>query len=246
MQATAFVSGGFVPEAVRGTVNNGTFHIVDWYPTFARLAGVDGTDDPPVPPLPVDPAQPDRDIYQGNQSYPGVDGRDIWDQLTGANSSAVHPSLWLSAEALIKDGRFKLVVAQPRPELMSGKAERQEHEGDGWRQPDGTWVSTDTSNHRSCRTFHRRHGFRPCLFDLDADPREEHDLAHEQPELLAQLWTELNITALTKFDSRSPKALLGVCNKECTKEHFGTKHGPTCGVPGCFKPDKEAEADNYV
>ena len=31
MRVAAFVSGGFVPEALRGTNNSHTSHVVDWY-----------------------------------------------------------------------------------------------------------------------------------------------------------------------------------------------------------------------
>ena len=59
----AFVSGGLVPEALRGTTNDMRFHIVDWYPTFCFLAGVDGSDDSPTPPKAIDPALgPGQDI----------------------------------------------------------------------------------------------------------------------------------------------------------------------------------------
>ena len=40
----AFISGGVVPSQRRGTVLTGYVSIVDWYSTFASLAGVDPTD----------------------------------------------------------------------------------------------------------------------------------------------------------------------------------------------------------
>ena len=46
LKTAAFVSGGLIPAAVRGTVSDVNFHIVDWYPTFCVLAGVDPRDDP--------------------------------------------------------------------------------------------------------------------------------------------------------------------------------------------------------
>ena len=42
-------------QALRGTTNDMRFHIVDWYPTFCFLAGIDGSDDSPVPPRAIDP-----------------------------------------------------------------------------------------------------------------------------------------------------------------------------------------------
>ena len=76
MRVAAFVSGGLIPEHLRGTSNNMRFHIVDWCecskpawaatvattltlrtdPTFCYLAGIDGSDDSPTPPKPIDPA----------------------------------------------------------------------------------------------------------------------------------------------------------------------------------------------
>ena len=44
IRATAFVSGGFIPPALRGTRNDGIISIADWYSTFCKLAGVDPTD----------------------------------------------------------------------------------------------------------------------------------------------------------------------------------------------------------
>ena len=63
MRVTAFLAGGLLPENVRGTHSDAFVHVVDWYPTLCKLAGVDPTDDPPVAPLPVDPTRPDLDIY---------------------------------------------------------------------------------------------------------------------------------------------------------------------------------------
>lgn len=60
MRVTAFVSGGLIPQALRGTSNDIRFHIVDWYPTFCRLVGISSFDGSPTPPEPVDPTNPDK------------------------------------------------------------------------------------------------------------------------------------------------------------------------------------------
>ena len=67
MRVAAFVSGGLIPAALRGTSNDQRFHIVDWYPTFCHLAGIDSNDDSPTPPKAIDPALgPSQDIYGNN------------------------------------------------------------------------------------------------------------------------------------------------------------------------------------
>ena len=41
----AFLAGGLIPPARRGTVNDQLMHVSDWYVTFSSMAGVDPTDD---------------------------------------------------------------------------------------------------------------------------------------------------------------------------------------------------------
>jgi len=68
IRVNAFASGGYLPDAVRGTQLNSTIHIADWYRTFAALAGVDPTDD-----------------WAAASGLPPIDSLDVWPMLTGAN-----------------------------------------------------------------------------------------------------------------------------------------------------------------
>jgi arylsulfatase A-like enzyme len=43
-RATAFIVGGLVPQALRGTNSSSIISIVDWYATLSTLAGVDPSD----------------------------------------------------------------------------------------------------------------------------------------------------------------------------------------------------------
>lgn len=70
VRVSAFISGGYVPLAARGGVFTGLMHIADWYPTLARLAGVD----------PADEGAEERGV-------PPVDGTDQWDFVTVPNGS---------------------------------------------------------------------------------------------------------------------------------------------------------------
>jgi len=52
IRTAAFLSGGYLPQSLHGTVNSEFVHITDWYRTFAELAGSSGDDNltglPPV------------------------------------------------------------------------------------------------------------------------------------------------------------------------------------------------------
>ena len=259
MRTTAFVSGGFVPAHLRGTKNGANMHLVDWYPTFCHLAGVDPTDDPPLPPLPADPANPFANIY-GEHSFPPLDGVNLWPVLTAGSSAApdaAHPTLVLSKEVILA-GRYKLLVSQPYFKTQNN----------GWKGRDGTWRAPNASESVSCMSQDLPPGESffpvpttgrlPCLFNLRADPGEHRDLASENVDLVTKLWAQLNASVGTQRDcsgwaypkphvvpgpaqpgggtSCSPPALLGACNVDCAQAKwraYGTPDGPMCGVPGC-------------
>eukprot|EP00756_Hemistasia_phaeocysticola_P052303 Hpha_TRINITY_DN27519_c0_g1::TRINITY_DN27519_c0_g1_i1::g.86225::m.86225 len=235
MRTMTFISGGLVPQALRGTTNNGTYHVVDWYPTFCRLAGgTNCTDASPEKPLPVDPSDPSKDIYRGAgaECWPSVDGIDIWDAITKDDKKAkARPYLWLSEQVMIKDGRYKIVVAQQNPKVTNSGPMP------GWRNADGNWTTKGLEiDGPGCGlAFRNRDHFVPCLFDLNADEREENDLSASKPRLLENLWTELNTTQLSNYSSRTPAALLGVCDETCAAAHWKAEYGaslkgPICGV----------------
>merc|ERR1712086_323385 len=233
MRTQTFISGGLVPTALRGSTNNATYHIADWHPTFCKLSGsTDCTDNSAVAPLPVNVADPTKDIY-GTDAFPPLDGTDIWPQLT-AETPQSRPYMWLSAEVMIKDGRYKLLTAQQNPKITNSPPMT------GWRQQDNSWVDGGELDGAGCGVaFRVREHFKPCLFDLSVDEREQHDLSLQMPELVQEIWSQLNRTALTAFLSRSPNSLEGKCTPRCAVKKwnalYGTKsgQGPICDVPGC-------------
>lgn len=197
-----------------------------------------------MPPLPADPSQPGRDLYRNGSSWPAVDGRDVWPQLLGLGGGAAPPvpahndTLWLSRETMLaQNGRYKIVVAQPDPSTMNAQSLNQ-----GWKCGDNrcTGVSekwqTPTAAQCACGCAYKdRSRFAPCLFDLEQDPREQHDLGAAMPELLAALWAKLNTTNLEYYGlDHSPPELLGKCDAACAKKVYGTAEAPICGVPGCL------------
>jgi arylsulfatase A-like enzyme len=244
MRTAAFVSGGLIPAALRGTTNGVTAHVVDWWPTFAVLAGTAARDDPPTPPLAGDHADPYRNIY-GEASFPPLDGVDLWPLLTEPGKHAIdaaHAHLVLTKEVLIA-ANYKLLVAQPYFKSQNN----------GWKDLNGTW-SSDNGGAPPMDCVHQtlspaesffpvphNASLRPCLFDIRKDPSERHNVAAQFPAIVEELWAALNATLLTQRDCSgwsyrstpggipgpmqadpkgnttgcSPPALLGVCARQC-------------------------------
>jgi hypothetical protein len=206
---------------------------VDWYPTFCYLSGsTNCSDDSRVKPRSIDPSRPGKDIY-GKQAFPGLDGKNVWHEIQ-AGRVPLREYLWLSSTVLIKGGKYKLVTAQQEPRITASPPMT------GWRQPDGTWVDGGALDGSGCGVaFKNRSNLKPCLFDLEHDEREEHDLSAEMPELMREIWAELNRTQLTAFSARTPRKMLGTCRKACADKKWthiyggGRSQGPICGVPGC-------------
>ena len=95
MRVAAFISGGFVPPALRGTTNSHTFmHVADWYPTLCGLAGADPTDD----------------VKGLDGVVRGIDGKDQWAQLTQGSMVQPHDYLPLEFDTIIQPSTgWKLV-----------------------------------------------------------------------------------------------------------------------------------------
>ena len=91
IRVNAFVSGGFLPAAVRGTKLEGIVHVADWYGTLSRLAGVDPTDD-----------------WAAASGLPPVDSLDVWPMLSGANLTSPRASFLVTRDLLVH-GRWKYV-----------------------------------------------------------------------------------------------------------------------------------------
>eukprot|EP01064_Diplonema_japonicum_P013579 TRINITY_DN2111_c2_g1_i1.p1 TRINITY_DN2111_c2_g1~~TRINITY_DN2111_c2_g1_i1.p1 ORF type:complete len:544 (+),score=167.27 TRINITY_DN2111_c2_g1_i1:47-1633(+) len=92
IRAAAFASGGYLPQAVRGTKQEGVVHIADWYATFAHLAGVDPTDKPAA-----------------ESHLPPIDSINVWDLVRGANATSPRTEVPIDDTTLI-EGDLKLIL----------------------------------------------------------------------------------------------------------------------------------------
>ena len=92
IRVAAFASGGFLPAAARGTVNEGIVHIADFYGTYAKLAGVDPTDK-----------------TAAAAGLPPVDSLDVWPLISGANLTSPRVEIPVQPNVLIS-GQYKLIT----------------------------------------------------------------------------------------------------------------------------------------
>jgi len=95
VRVAAFVSGGFLPPAVRGSRHDGIVHGSDWYTTFCKLAGTDATDE-----------------WAKVSGLPPVDGLDVWPMIsTNGKSPHEDVALPIDANTLIL-GDWKLLLGK--------------------------------------------------------------------------------------------------------------------------------------
>ena len=92
VRVNAFVSGGYLPNNMRGKKSNGYIHIADWYSTFSSLAGVDPTDD-----------------RAAKANLPPIDSLNVWPLISGQNSTSPRVDIPLTQNTLIS-GQYKILT----------------------------------------------------------------------------------------------------------------------------------------
>ena len=173
MKSSSWEGGIRVPMIARwpgripsGQVCHEMAGVIDLLPTLCGLAGA--------------AAPADRTI----------DGRDIWPLMSRPGAKSPHDALFSMADTklqTIRSGKWKLHARTPAPGFAyledSGK----------WvdpRGPDGVTLIAPFEQARPNQYPGLRTGDPPkpmMLFDLEADPGEQHDVAARNPEVVARL-----------------------------------------------------------
>lgn len=94
VRATAFVSGGYLPEKQRGKLTNSMIHIADWYTTFCEVLG-------------IDPVDKNGDKH----GLPPVEGYNVWPIIMGINDTSPRTQVVIDESAIII-GDYKLIISQ--------------------------------------------------------------------------------------------------------------------------------------
>ena len=92
VRANAFVSGGYVPEHMRGQKIDGYIHIADWYATFCELAHVNPIDD-----------------KAAKAKLPPIDSLNVWPLISGESFSSPRTDVPISYKTLIS-GDYKILT----------------------------------------------------------------------------------------------------------------------------------------
>lgn len=156
-------------------------YISDWYPTLTKLANLDPTDDW------IDPTT--------NLTHP-IDGVDVWESLTTGHAST-HEYLPTTEDSLIwnaGDGRIWKLVSQ------EFQANRFYQNGSQYMDPYNPCIANASDVARpnleggvqvpkSCVVCSPAH---PCLYDLQSDALEMHNVAKANPDIVTKLMAKLS------------------------------------------------------
>ena len=92
VRVNAFVSGGYLPEKMRGQKTDGYIHLADWYGTFGAIAGIDPTDE-----------------KAAKAKLPPVDSYNMWPLISGQTDTSPRTDVPVSPDTLIS-GDYKILV----------------------------------------------------------------------------------------------------------------------------------------
>lgn len=215
VRVNAFVSGGAVPPAKRGTVLTDYIHVADWYSTFCAIAGISSFDD-----------------QAAKVGLPPVDGIDHSALLLGAaapgtgNRTEIHHSV-----RALTQGRWKLITGGYMDELAKFPMGLPLI---GWSDWGNGWgfqaVRNTILSFKNCGSG--------CLYDVIADPAEKQNMAKSEKDVVARMKARLDELNEGKFlpDRGAPDT------RSC--DHWDGFYGPWIDVPGEYNGDQYSWVPN--
>eukprot|EP01113_Clastostelium_recurvatum_P006492 TRINITY_DN12928_c0_g1_i1.p1 TRINITY_DN12928_c0_g1~~TRINITY_DN12928_c0_g1_i1.p1 ORF type:complete len:282 (+),score=54.63 TRINITY_DN12928_c0_g1_i1:45-848(+) len=166
IRTNAFISGGYVPSAVRGSKLESFISIEDWYTTFCALAGVD-----PV------------DHEAGHAGLPPVDGLNMWPVLSGVSKTSPRSSVLVGNQTGTNGAPGDTIVQGiiiPPYKLLIGVVIVNYWQGPYY--PNNTIVP-DAGMH-DC-------GTKGCLFNIMEDPTEHYDISDDHPFIVEKMLKQI-------------------------------------------------------
>ena len=214
-RVAAFIGGGFVPEALRGTTNTAYMHVADWYSTLCGLAGVDPTDDHPGTDIPpIDSIDQWPTILKANATY--SDGARQELVLHSAEGSDAALSK-VEGDAALIQGRYKVVTGhQGGSGFWSGPV-----------HPNATGPPDPKRNGTACGAFSCCDR---CLYDIQSDPTEHVDLRTVKPDVFAQMHARLRKLANSSYQTSYIQPGISCIDANQASTYYKGFRGPQCFV----------------
>ena len=194
IRVNGFVSGGFLPARQRGRKLDGLVTGWDWYATFVHgIAGLDATD-----------------AEAAAAALPPIDSIDQWPYLSGATATPPRTAIPIGSTADPAD-----TWAQKNDIRVHGLIQHDPTSGKLWKLLVGgitnnIWTGPEYPN----RTTHTQPdsnavihdcGFGSgCLFELNTDESEHHDVAVSNPAVAARLRAALEAANRSVFAPLRP------------------------------------------
>lgn len=237
IRTNAFVSGGFIPEGKRGSKFTGVISIADWYSTFCQLAGVDPEDSK---------ASAANEFLRSNNlpELRPIDSIAQWGNIMSGSNGRTQP-FHLSQKAVMH-WPYKLVVGEqpyarwqgPLYPNCSGVAFLNDERGgplftafDVFHQP----VPITSSKAELDKVRWNSDCKDGCLFNVEEDPTEHHDLASDPSFALRLAQMQGTLAELNRayFDPDRGEGQLKAC---LTAMDNGGFYGPFEHADGWWSP----------
>eukprot|EP00928_Gymnodinium_smaydae_P069341 TRINITY_DN5277_c1_g1_i2.p1 TRINITY_DN5277_c1_g1~~TRINITY_DN5277_c1_g1_i2.p1 ORF type:complete len:514 (-),score=31.57 TRINITY_DN5277_c1_g1_i2:47-1588(-) len=196
VRVVAFVSGGFLPVSQRNRDVKGFMHIADWYATFARLAGVDP-----------------HDQRAAAAGLPGIDSLDMLDMILGVNQTSPRREVPLSGGP---SGKGALIMY----ESGTGRHWKLIRSSQGSAYFPGPTTPNGTASEPEeleCNPA--------CLFDLENDEVEHHDVSARHPTVLKKMLERAVELDKTYYQSAG-STQLDTAARSVAKSKYGGFWGP--------------------
>lgn len=162
VRVNAFVTGGAVPPARRGTVESGLIAIEDWYATFCAVAGV-SPDDP----------------IAAAAGLPPPDGMDMWPLISGANATSPRTYVFMGnsdGSQNVGNTTVQGVLRSDGYKLLTGSV------------PAAFWTGPVFPNSSVYPSAVKQCGEAPgCLYNVFSDPYESLECSMQYPAIAADL-----------------------------------------------------------
>jgi arylsulfatase I/J len=187
VRVNAFATGGWLPESVRGTtVSEGLIGIEDWYTTFCALAGVDPTD-----------------AAAAAAGLPPVDGLDVSALLLAPGAASPRAEVVLGTslgEKITENGAASVqgVLRADGWKLLIGELSSAFWQGPVYPNASGYPSKSQACGDPALPAGAPGHG-PGCLYNVFSDPTEQHDLAAQEPDIVAEIRARIAAHNATVF-----------------------------------------------